>query len=101
MHNHRGRVSTAIAGRATGVGRSKAAADIYEHETTNKVIAEYKNRYKKILKFVKDGTEANDPSLTPDDPSVASRKLSDMKWENIVHFLSTRTKQRNPGKGDP
>jgi hypothetical protein len=53
---------------------------------------------------MKDGTEANvcnDPSLTPDDPSVAFGKLSDMKWENIVHFLSTRTKQRNPGKGDP
>jgi hypothetical protein len=99
---HRGpRRSVATGGRAPGVGRSAAAAEIYENESTPKFAAENRRRCKRMLEFVKEAVTNNDANITLDDASVASGKLSDMKWENIVHFLSTRKKQRNPGKGGP
>ena len=61
------RKSVATGGRAPGVGRSAAAAEIYENEVTTKVAAENVRRCKRILEFVKEAVEKNDPNITPDD----------------------------------
>ena len=94
----RGRESVAAGGRFPGLGRSSSVAEISGHEITSKVTTDFEWRVKLLLKYIK---ESDDAELEPNDPSIETGLLKDVLFPNFLHFMSTRKKVKEPGKGQP
>ena len=81
---------------ARGRGRAKGTQELYDFEITTPVTDEFQRRVKTMITWLQ---QSGDADILTDDPAIASGRVSEMFYENIETFMSSRRKQREPNKG--